>query len=69
MFTSRDQNAERICNIKIDSSSFERVEERKCLGTTLTNQNFIQKEMKSILKSGSACYHLVLLTFGAETTN
>jgi hypothetical protein len=69
MFTSRDQNAGRICNIKIDSSSSERMEERKCLGTTLTNQNYTQKEMKSILNSGSACYHLVLLTFGAETSN
>jgi hypothetical protein len=66
---SRDQNAGRICNIKIDSSSFERVEECKCLGTTLTNQNSIQKEMKSRLKSRNACYHLVLLTFGAETSN
>jgi len=29
------------------------------LGTTQTNQNTIQKEVKSKLKSGNACYHSV----------
>jgi len=29
------------------------------LGTALTNQNSIQEEIKSRLKSGNACYHLV----------
>ena len=37
----------------------ERVEEFKYLGTTLTNQNAIQKEIKSRLRSGNACYYLV----------
>ena len=55
----RVQNAGRIHNIKIDNSSFERVVEWKYLGTTLTNQNSIQKELKSRLKSGNACYHSV----------
>jgi len=32
---------------------------RKYLGTTQTNQNSIQEEIKSILKSGDSCYHLV----------
>jgi len=41
--------------IKIDNSSFERVEEFKYLGTTfLTSQNSIQEEVKSRLKSGNA---------------
>ena len=31
----------------------------KNLGTTLTNQNSIQKEIKSRLKLGNACYHSV----------
>ena len=31
--------------IKIDNSFFERVEEFKYLGTTLTNQNYIQEEI------------------------
>ena len=30
----------------------------KYLGTTLTNQNYIQEEIKSRLKSGTACHHL-----------
>jgi hypothetical protein len=33
------------------------VEEFMYLGTTLTNQNSIQEEIKSRLKSGNACYH------------
>jgi len=37
--------------------SFERVEEFIYLGTTLTNQNSIQEEIRSRLKSGNACYH------------
>jgi hypothetical protein len=46
-------------SMKIDNSSFERVDEFKYLGTTLTNQNLIQEEIKSILKSENACYHSV----------
>jgi len=40
--------------MKIDNSSFEMVGEFKYLGTTLTNQNSIQEEIKSRLKSGNA---------------
>ena len=35
------------------------MEEFKYLGTTLTNQNSIQEEIKSILKLGNACYYSV----------
>jgi len=59
MVISRDQNAGRIRNLKIDNSSFERVGEFKYLCTTLTNQNSIQEEIKSRLRSGNACYHSV----------
>jgi len=45
--------------VGIDNSTFERVEEFKYLGTTLTNQNSIPEEIKSILRSGNACYHSV----------
>jgi len=45
--------------MKIGNRSFERMEEFKYLGTTLTNQNTIQEEIKRRLKSGNACYHSV----------
>jgi len=44
---SRDQNAERNHNIKIDSSSFGKVEEFKFLVTTLTNKNSIEEEIRA----------------------
>ena len=40
-----------------DNSNFERVEEFKYFGTTLTNQNYFAEEIKSRLRSGNACYH------------
>ena len=46
-------------SVRIDNSTFERVEEFKYLGTTLTNQNSIAEEIKSRLRSGNACYHSV----------
>ena len=52
-------SAGRSHNLKIDNRAFGRVEEFKYLGTTLTNQNSIQEEIKSRLKSGNACYHLM----------
>ena len=54
MTMSRDQNAGRSHSIKADNNSFEGVEEFKYLGTNLTNQNSIQEEIKSRLKSGNA---------------
>ena len=45
--------------MKMDCRSFEMVEEFRYLGTTLTNQNSIQEEIKSRLKLGNACYHSV----------
>ena len=35
------------------------MEEFKYLGTTLTDQNSIQEEIKNILKLENACYHSV----------
>jgi len=54
MVMSQDQNAGQSHSVKIDNSSFERAEEFKYLGTTLTNQNSIQEEIKSRLKSMDA---------------
>jgi hypothetical protein len=59
MVMSRDQTAGRRHIMKSNNSSFERVDEFKYLGTTLTNQNSIQEEIKSRLKSGDGCYHSV----------
>jgi len=56
---SRDQNAGRIHSVRIDNSTFERVEEFKYLGTTLTNRISTGEESKSRLKSGNVCYHSV----------
>jgi len=51
--------AGRIHSVRIDNSTFERVEEFKYWGTTLTNQNSIAEEIKRRLRSGNACYHSV----------
>jgi len=56
---SRDQDAGRSHNIKIASNSFERAEKFRYLGRILANQNSIQEENKSRLKSGNACYSSV----------
>ena len=55
----RDKNAGRNHSVRIDNGTFERVEEFKYLGTTLTNQNSIPEEIKSRLRSGNDCYHSV----------
>jgi hypothetical protein len=59
MVMSRDQNVGRSHTIKMDNSSFGRVDVFKYLETRLANQNFIQEEIKRRLKSRIACYHLV----------
>ena len=59
MIMSWNQNAGQSHSMKTDNSSTERVEEFKYLGTTLTNQNSIQREIKSRLKLGNACYYTV----------
>jgi hypothetical protein len=59
MVMSRDQNAGRIHSVRMNNSTFEWVEEFKYLGTTLTNQNAIQEEIKSRLRSVNACYYSV----------
>jgi hypothetical protein len=57
MLVSRDQNAGQNREIKIGNRPFENVSQFKYLGTTVTNQNLIQLEIKRRLNSGNACYH------------
>jgi hypothetical protein len=42
-------------SIKVANRSFEDVAELKYLGTTLTDQNYMHKEIKSRLNSGNSC--------------
>jgi hypothetical protein len=59
MLLSHHQNIGRNQNIKIANRAFENVSQFKYLGTTVTNQNLIQEEIKRRLSSGNACYHSV----------
>ena len=59
MVMSRDQNARQSHNINIDNKSSESVEQFIYLRTTLMNQNYIQEEIKSRLKTGNAYYYSV----------
>jgi hypothetical protein len=56
---SRHQNVDQNRDKKITNRSFENVSQLKYLGTTVTNQNMIQEEVKRTLNSGNACYHSV----------
>jgi hypothetical protein len=62
MLVSRDKNAGQTRDIKIGNRSFENVSQFKYVGTggtTVTNENLIQEEIKRRLNSGNACYHSV----------
>jgi hypothetical protein len=59
MLVPRDQNAGQTREIKIGNRSFEKVSQFKYLGTTVTNQNLIQEEIKRRFNSANACYHSV----------
>jgi hypothetical protein len=59
MLMSHSQNIGRKHSIKIANMSFEDVAKFKYLGTTLTDQNYMHKEIKSRLNVGNACYHSV----------
>jgi hypothetical protein len=59
MLLSHHQNIGQNQNIKMANRSLENVSQFKYLGTTVTNQNLIQKEIMRRLNSGNACYHSV----------
>jgi hypothetical protein len=48
MLVSHHQNAGQNNDIKITNRCFENVEHFRYLGTTITNQNLIQEEIKRI---------------------
>jgi hypothetical protein len=57
MLLSRHWNPGQNRDIKIANRSFENVSQFKYFGTTVTNQNLVQEEIKRTLNSGTACYH------------
>jgi hypothetical protein len=57
MLVSRHQNAGQNRHIKIAIKSFENVSQFKYLGTTVTNQNLIQEEIKRRSNSGNSGTH------------
>jgi hypothetical protein len=59
MLLSRQQNVGQNRDMKIANKSFENVSQFKYLGTTVTNQNLIQEEIKGRLYSGNVCYYSV----------
>jgi hypothetical protein len=59
MSLSRHQNVGQNRDIKIANRSFENVSQFRYLGTTVTNQNLIQEEIKRRLNSGNACHRSV----------
>jgi sorting nexin-29 len=59
MLLSRQQNVGQNRDMKIANRSFENISQFKYLGTTVTDQNLMQEEIKRRLNSGNACYHSV----------
>jgi hypothetical protein len=59
MLMSRSQKIGQKHSTKLANRSFEYAAKFKYLGTTLTNQNCVHKEIKSRLNSGNACYNSV----------
>ncbi|PNF22976.1 hypothetical protein B7P43_G11392, partial [Cryptotermes secundus] len=59
MLLCRHQNTGQIHDIKISNRCFENLAKSRYLGTTITNQNVIQEEIKRRSNSVNACYHLV----------
>jgi ribosomal protein S2 len=56
---SLHQNVGKNHDIKIANRCFENVVQFRYLGTTITNHNLIQEEIKRRLNSCNLCYHSV----------
>ena len=59
MVMFRKQRAEQNNSMRISNKFSERAGQFKYFGTTLTNKNSINEEIKTSVKSGNACYHSV----------
>jgi hypothetical protein len=59
MLLSPHQRAAQNRDIKITNRFFENLAQFIYMGTTVTNQNLIQEDIKRILNSGNAYYHSV----------
>jgi hypothetical protein len=59
MFLSSHQNVGQNGDINIANKSFENVSQFKHLGTTVTNQNLLEEEIKRRLNSGNICHYSV----------
>jgi ribosomal protein S2 len=66
MFMSLHQNAGQNHDIKTANRCFENVSQFRYLGTTVTNQNLIQEEIKRRSNSGNACYNSVQKLFSSR---
>jgi hypothetical protein len=55
----RHKNSGQNHYIKIGNRCFENVAQFRYLGTTITNENLIQEDIKRRLNSGNTCYHSV----------
>jgi hypothetical protein len=49
----------KIKSINVANISFENMSQFKYFGTTITNQNLVQKEIKRRMNSPNACYHSI----------
>jgi hypothetical protein len=59
MVMFHEENTGKNHNTETGNKSFEMVEQFQCLGTALTIQNCIHEQIKSRMRSGNACCHLV----------
>jgi hypothetical protein len=59
MLLSRQQNVSQNRDINIANRSFKNMLQFKYFGTTVTNENLIQEEIKRRMNSGNVCYHSV----------
>jgi hypothetical protein len=63
MLLSRHQNAGKDYDIKIANRCFENVARFRYLGTTITNQNLIQEEIKRRFNSGATPWSELIFFF------